>query len=149
MSFYFWKQNKRRQLTHISVQKRRGSSSGASCRWGRIPPCGSPWLGVSLGPQQQQQQNGWGSKSSSHPFLPYIFSWIRSHIFSGHLILTTHPPPQWAQQWRPKTERESKPPWRKSLNFPQSRNAAELIPAFFSFCWAVASKFSRVPPSFL
>lgn len=40
-------------------------------------------------------------------------------------------PPQWTQQWRPKTERESKPPWRKSLHFPAPRNAAEHTPSFY------------------
>lgn len=40
-------------------------------------------------------------------------------------------PPQWTQQWRPKTERESKPPWRKSLHFPAPCNAAEHTPSFY------------------
>lgn len=59
------KTKSRHQLTHINVRRRPGSSSGASCRWGRTRPCGPPWFGVSLG---LQQLNGWGSKSSIPPF---------------------------------------------------------------------------------
>lgn len=118
------------QLTHISVQRRRGSSCGASCRWGRILPCGSPWLALGL-----------ASHPSTHPSLIYIqLNPLRS------LSLDESPAPSVsAAVTSAKVKEKVNPPWRKSLHF-ASRNAAAHIPSFLLFfSWAAAaSKFTPV-----
>lgn len=110
---------KRHQLTHISGQKRPGSSSAASCHWGRIPPGGQPWLGVSLGLRQQVV----------HPPVPPFYIQLTFAHTSSQVtrFWRVTRPSQWTQQWRPKTERESKPPWRKSLHFPAPRRVYGVI----------------------
>lgn len=111
----------RHQLTHISLQKRPGSSSGASCRWGRSPPCGPAWLRVRVGVpaaaewQSRQERSLLSIKLPLHLF--YISADICTHTHARHLlclspgrqrVLMMAAVTREAAPHRTKTERESK-----------------------------------------